>query len=101
MPKVIFKYLWDAIKSRKNIYVFIKNLRKDGRYYWIVTDFETIVDKKTDEITGYYAYRQAAPREALKEISALYQKLLAIEKKFGLSRSEKYFREFLENKNMS
>jgi len=41
MPKVVFKLLWETISQGKNINVVVKNLAKDGRYYWIFTEFET------------------------------------------------------------
>ena len=39
MPKVIFKLLWETIQTGHNINAVIKNLAKDGRYYWIFTEF--------------------------------------------------------------
>ncbi|MCJ7765971.1 MAG: PAS domain-containing protein, partial [Thiovulaceae bacterium] len=40
MPRVIFKMMWDRLKQGKNIFALVKNLAKDGRYYWVTTKFE-------------------------------------------------------------
>ena len=47
MPKVVFKLLWETISQGKNINAVVKNLAKDGRYYWIFTEFETRRDADT------------------------------------------------------
>ncbi len=99
MPKVIFKLLWQRIQSRDNIVAVVKNLSKDGRYYWVMTEFEIKIDKITNEITGYFAYRKAAPRKAIEKIAPLYKKLLDIEKVGGVEGSQKYLAALLEAEN--
>ena len=96
MPKVVFKLLWDRIQNRKNIFAIVKNLSKSGRYYWVITDFDVKVNKATNEIVGYFAYRRSAPKHAVKEIEKVYKKLIEIEKEGGVRASEKYFTGFLE-----
>ncbi len=99
MPKVVFKLLWQRIQSRDNIVAVVKNLSKDGRYYWVMTEFEIKIDKITNEITGYFAYRKAAPRKAIEKIAPLYKKLLDIEKVNGVEGSQKYLAALLEAEN--
>lgn len=53
----------------------VKNLAKDGRYYWVVTDFEPKFNPLTNEIVSYTAYRRAAPEKAVKAIAPIYAKL--------------------------
>ncbi len=101
MPKIVFKMMWDRIKNRQNIMAVVKNLAKDGRYYWVVTEFETKVDPITNEIVGYTAFRKAAPREAIEAIEPLYKKLVEIEKVGGMEASEKYLRGIFEEKRVS
>jgi PAS domain S-box-containing protein len=101
MPKIVFKLLWQRIKNREDITAIVKNLAKDGRYYWVMTEFDIKVDKVTDEITGYFAYRRAAPRKAIEAIIPLYKKLVEIEKVSGMEGSGKYLTALLESKNMT
>jgi len=101
MPKIVFKLLWQRIKNREDITAVVKNLAKDGRYYWVMTEFDIKVDKITDEITGYFAYRRAAPQKAIDAVVPLYKKLVDIEKVSGMEGSGKYLTALLESKNMT
>lgn len=98
MPKVIFKMMWGRISQARNIIALVKNLAKDGSYYWVVTEFEPTVDSITNEIIFYTAFRKAAPQKAIDIIVPIYQKLIEIEKDGGVQASEEYLRGFLEAK---
>lgn len=98
MPKVIFKFLWDSIKSGNNIHAIIKNMSKTGRYYWVITDFKIIADSD-GEIVGYFGTRKSVPEDIIiKFIEPLYKKLLHIEEASGMSASEEYLNGFLEER---
>ncbi len=56
MPKSLFEDMWKTIKSGKIWRGDIKNLKKDGGYYWADTTVEPIFDKKGD-IKAYMAIR--------------------------------------------
>ena len=101
MPKVIFKLMWNRIQSGKGVFAVVKNLAKDGRYYWVTTKFEIHRDPSTKLITGYLAYRQAARPSAVATIEELYGKLLEAEQRGGVEASEAYLVDFLESKGMS
>ncbi|NPA28944.1 MAG: PAS domain-containing protein [Epsilonproteobacteria bacterium] len=95
MPKIAFKLVWDRIQNGKNINAAIKNLAKDGRYYWVFTHFEIIRDINTKEITGYRAYRKAVSKHAKEVLDKLYKKLVEIEKEGGMEASEAYLNRVL------
>jgi PAS domain S-box-containing protein len=97
MPKVVFKMMWDRINRGKNIMAVVKNLAKDGSYYWVVTEFEPKIDPITNEILSHTAFRRAAPQKAIDTMMPIYQKLLEIEKTGGMEASEKYLRGFFED----
>ena len=99
MPKVVFKMMWDRINRAQNIMAVVKNMAKDGRYYWVVTEFEPKVDPITNDIISHTAFRKAAPRKAVDVMEPIYQKLLEIEKDGGVEASEKYLRGFLEDQH--
>ena len=101
MPRVIFKLMWQRIQSGENMIAIIKNKRKDGRYYWVTTDFEAKKDKLTNEIISYTAFRKAASRNAIKKITPIYEKLVELEKLGGMEASEKYLLWYLEEKNLN
>jgi PAS domain S-box-containing protein len=101
MPKVIFKLLWDRLRKRKKLYTLVKNLTKNGNYYWVMTQFDTKTKNKTKEPIEYIAYRKAAPKQAIIQIEQLYKKLVEIEKERGIKGSEKYLRGFLEEREQT
>ncbi|WP_457750145.1 PAS domain-containing protein [Sulfurimonas sp.] len=98
MPKVVFKLLWETIKQGKNINAVVKNMAKDGRYYWIFTEFEIRKNTDTGEIIGYHASRKTISKHVIEIIADLYAKLLEIEKSDGVDASEKYLISFLKEK---
>ncbi len=98
MPKVIFKTMWHRLKEEKSITAVVKNLAKDGRYYWVTTKFEMERDPVSKQIRGYISYRQAAKHSTVKLISELYARLLAAEQEGGMEASEKMLHAFLESK---
>ncbi|DAB40348.1 MAG TPA: aerotaxis receptor Aer [Sulfurovum sp. UBA12169] len=78
MPKAAFRNMWDTIKQGKEWSGVVKNLRKDGRYYWVYSHIIPIV---TDgNITGYTAARRPATANEVIESTLLYKELLEKEK---------------------
>ena len=101
MPQVIFKLMWERVLRGESIFAVVKNLAKDGRYYWVITEFETKFDSINNDIASITAYRKAASENILAEMGLLYKKLHDIEKESGVEGSEKYLVGFLEDQNMS
>lgn len=78
MPKCCFKNMWETIKKNETWKGYVKNLRKDGAYYWVVV----YVSPKTDEegnTVGYIAARKIPEQLTLKEIKAKYGDLINLE----------------------
>lgn len=101
MPKVVFKLLWVMISTGHNINAVVKNLAKDGRYYWVFTTFEIRKDTDTDEVIGYHASRKSVSKHVVDVISDLYAKLLEIEKEEGVDASQMYLIRYLKEKDES
>ncbi len=99
IPKLIFKVLWDHIKAGEKVFAFVKNLRKDGKFYWVLAEVEPA--RKNGEIIGYYSFRVRAPRYALKEITQVYTKLLEAEKNGGIKASKEVLDAFLAKKKLT
>jgi PAS domain S-box-containing protein len=98
MPKIIFKLLWDELKKGNDMRAIIKNLAKDGKYYWVITNFHTLYDDD-GKIIGYYARRKAVPQYVKEEVAKLYKTLLALEEQEGMEASEKYLKQWLDKHN--
>ncbi len=99
MPRIAFKLLWDRIKAGEKVFAFVKNLRKDGRFYWVLAEVEPA--KKNGKIVGYYSFRVRAPRFALKEISEVYKQLLEAEKNGGMKASQDLLNSYLSKKKLT
>ncbi len=94
MPKVIFKYLWDNLKAGKDVTAYVKNLCKDGSYYWVLANVR--VAKNPDgSFRNYVSTRKNITPAAKAAIGDLYAKLLEIEKNEGVEASEKALMDFL------
>jgi PAS domain-containing protein len=78
MPKATFAKMWSTIKGGQAWNGLVKNLRKDGLFYWV--DVEIIpVHNDNEEITGYIAARKVASRKDIEENKELYRKMLETE----------------------
>lgn len=101
MPKVIFKIMWERLKAGKNIFAVVKNMAKDGRYYWVTTKFEIKKHPVDHSVVGYMAYRQAASPAVIRTMGSLYAELIEKEEEGGIEASEKYLTDFLDAKKMT
>lgn len=78
MPKAAFTKMWETIKGGQVWNGLVKNLRKDGLYYWVDTEILPILDDNL-QVTGYIAARRSASRKDIKENEELYAKMLESE----------------------
>jgi len=82
MPRAIFKLLWDTLAQGKEISAYVKNMAKDGSFYWVFANVTPDFDERGN-ISGYYSVRRKPKAEALKVVSGLYQAMLEAEQKAG------------------
>lgn len=75
MPKGAFEKMWSTIEGGQAWNGIVKNLRKDGRFYWIDLEILPIIDKD-GKITGYIAARRAASRKDIIDSEEAYKKML-------------------------
>lgn len=75
MPKAAFAQMWKVIQDGKIWEGYVKNLRKDGKFYWVIVN---IVPKKDDsgEIIGYIASRKVPERTRISSIEQQYQLMI-------------------------
>ena len=74
MPAVAFKGLWDTISSGKKWHGYVKNLRKDGAYYWVHA--AVVPNIRNGRIVGYTSVRRKPSRSKVEECTALYKTLM-------------------------
>jgi aerotaxis receptor len=75
MPKAAFAQVWKTIQAGTIWHGLVKNLRKDGKFYWVDTEVSPIYDNNGD-VKGYMAARKPASRKNIEETSAIYKTML-------------------------
>jgi len=80
MPKVVFKEMWDTIERNEKWRGFIKNLRKDGKYYWVEAFIEPIFDENGVKI-GYISARKPVSPEDKEKYQKIYDEMRQKESK--------------------
>jgi PAS domain S-box-containing protein len=80
MPRCVFKLLWDTIGSGKEIFAYVKNMAKNGDYYWVFAHVTPTVDA-AGRITGYHSNRRVPERHQVQLFSDVYAKLLQEERR--------------------
>ncbi len=100
MPRIIYKLLWSRVQSKDEIFAYVKNLSKDGSYYWVFANVTASLDTNGN-IVGYYSVRRKVNEEAIRTIEPLYVKLLELESSGGMDASGRYLDELLKDKGLS
>ena len=73
MPPAAFKDLWETVKAGKKWHGYVKNLRKDGGYYWVHA--VVIPNIRNNETVGYTSVRRKPSRKKVEECIKLYPTL--------------------------
>ena len=73
MPPAAFKDLWDTIQKGNKWQGFVKNLRKDGGYYWVKAT--VIPNVREGKVMGYTSVRRKPSRTKVEECIKLYPTL--------------------------
>ncbi|MEA1920343.1 MAG: PAS domain-containing protein [Campylobacterota bacterium] len=99
MPKVIFKMLWSYLQDGTEVHAYVKNICKDGSYYWVLANVTPSYDT-SDNIIGFHSARRVPSKQALEIIKPLYSELLLAEKRGGIAASEAMLQKLLDEKGV-
>ncbi len=73
MPPAAFKDLWDTLMRGEKWQGYVKNLRKDGGFYWVKA---TVVPNiRGERLVGYTSVRRKPSRTKVAECSKFYPTL--------------------------
>ncbi len=73
MPPVAFKGLWDDLAEHGTWKGYVKNLRKDGGFYWVYAS--VIANVRKGKLVGYTSVRRRPSRTKVNECTELYKTL--------------------------
>lgn len=82
MPRAAFKLVWDTIQSGKEVFAYVKNMSKDGSYYWVFTHVAPDFGAHGN-IVGYTSVRRCPGRAAINAVAPVYAQMLAAERAAG------------------
>lgn len=104
MPRAVFKLLWDTISAGKECFAYVKNMSKDGSFYWVFTNVTPSYDQQGNMI-GYYSVRRKPKASGVAVASAVYKAMLEAEQKAGprdaIEASTKILVDILTEKGLS
>ncbi len=105
MPRGVFKLLWDTIQADREICAYVKNLAKDGSFYWVFANVTPSYDA-SGAMVGYYSVRRKPRREAVEAVTGLYRSMLEAERiagdgQAGMKASATLLQQILEQKGVS
>ena len=86
MPKAAFKDLWDTILRGEEWHGYVKNLRKDGRYYWVYATAAPIVSNGM--FVGSTSVRRTIDDKTIAQYEAQYREMRKHEELFGFEPEE-------------
>ncbi len=78
MPKAAFAQMWDTIKRGEMWEGYVKNMRKDGKHYWVIVWVKPKFDDNGN-IVGYIAGRKVPDRQEVEKHAKLYKQMRAQE----------------------
>jgi PAS domain S-box-containing protein len=82
MPRAAFQLAWDTIQSGKEFFGYVKNMAKDGSFYWVFTHITPDFDAQRN-IVGYTSVRRCPKRDAVSKVEPVYRQMLQAEQGVG------------------
>jgi len=104
MPRAVFKLLWDTIQAGRECNAYVKNMAKDGSYYWVFTNVTPNLDGNGN-ITGYFSVRRKPKATGVRTATEIYRAMLEAERRAGardaIAASSRILTDLLAEKGMS
>jgi PAS domain S-box-containing protein len=82
MPRGVFKLLWDTIATQREIFAYVKNMSKDGSFYWVYANVTPSLDMQ-GQIEGYFSVRRKPKAQAVRVMEDIYRQMLEVERQAG------------------
>lgn len=104
MPRAVLKLLWDKIQAQEECFAYVKNMSKDGGFYWVFANVTPIYEASGNAI-GYLSVRRKPKMSGIQVVSGLYAAMLEAEKNAGpanaIAASTKLLVDVLTEKGLS
>jgi PAS domain S-box-containing protein len=104
VPRALFWMMYESLREGEDFYGYIKNLRKDGGYYWVFAHVRPEHDSNGN-VCAYRSVRRAPRRSAVSTIVDLYQQMLAAQQtvstKFAIPAGLSVLKRYLGDRGLS
>lgn len=104
MPRGAFKMLWDTLSAGEEYFAYIKNISKDGGYYWVLANITQDFDN-SGKLLGYYSVRRKPSQHSIDIVTPIYKEMLAIESQYSpkeaLVHSVGYLNNYLSDQGLT
>ena len=104
MPRGVFQLLWDTIQAGRECHAYVKNMAKDGSFYWVFANVTSSYDEQ-GQLIGYFSVRRKPKASGLATASDLYRVMLEAEARAGpreaIAASTKILTDLLAEKGLS
>ena len=82
MPRAAFKLAWETIQAGNEFFGYVKNMSKDGGFYWVFTHITPDFDAG-GRIVSYTSVRRCPKREAIEKVEPVYRQMVEAEQAAG------------------
>jgi len=82
MPRGVFKFLWDTLGSGKECFAYVKNMSKDGGFYWVFANVTPSYNEQ-GQVESYFSVRRKPRAAAVDAVAGLYRQMLEEERRVG------------------
>ncbi len=89
MPRAVFKAVWNTIKAKKPFVGYVKNMAKDGSYYWVLAAIYPVLNSE-GEIEKYISIRLKPTSKIFEIIPKFYKEVLEYEYKHDMDAALEY-----------
>lgn len=79
MPRSAFALLWNTISKGDEFFGYVKNMSKNGDFYWVFAHISPDFDFNGN-IIGYTSVRRCPKLQAVQTIEQIYKQMLQAEK---------------------
>lgn len=81
MPQSVFRLMWEQLLNGDEFNGYIKNLCKDGSYYWTQANVMPNYNSN-NELLGYMSTRRCPSESAVEYFEQLYKQMVEVESKY-------------------
>ena len=78
MPRAIYRLMWQTLEQENEFFGFIKDLRKNGGFYWNFANVTPSFDGES-KLRGYFAVRRYPMPDGIEFFQTLYQQMCEVE----------------------